>query len=309
VRTGEVEISKLFGALRGMMRPLTSPDAVALHIEEVSSDIILETDEGKLSQILRNLVSNALKFTEKGEVRVTAHRDGADLVLSVADTGIGIAPEDQERIFHEFAQIEGPVQRRVKGTGLGLPLSRKLAGLLGGSLQVKSDLGKGSTFELRIPFPARDLPAAETITHHASVKSDHTESILIIDDEEVARYVLRQHFRGTRYFIAEAQGGVEGIERARFDQPRLILLDIGMPDLNGFDVLDELKGDPATKHIPVIIHTSRKLSEEDLVRLKGRALAVLPKDLGSSEPAWQVIRDVLDEPHLFSTEEASVLRV
>src|SRR5262249_42068604 len=113
----------------------------------------LHTDEGKVSQIVRNFVSNALKFTERGEVRVSARRSpsGDAVVFSVADTGIGIAPEDQERIFQEFTQLEHPLQRRVKGTGLGLPLCRKLAALLGGALSVTSAPGRGSTFSATIP--------------------------------------------------------------------------------------------------------------------------------------------------------------
>ena len=111
------------------------------------------TDEGKLSQILRNFISNALKFTEHGEVRVTARRarpDGADR-FAVSDTGIGIAPEDQERIFEEFSQLENALQRKAKGAGLGLPLSRKLAELLGGQLTSSSEPGAGSTFTVTIP--------------------------------------------------------------------------------------------------------------------------------------------------------------
>jgi signal transduction histidine kinase len=142
----------LFGALRGMFRPLVTSDAVALVIDDVSDLPALETDEGKLGQILRNLISNALKFTERGEVRVSAELRDPDLVaFSVADTGVGIAKEDTERIFQEFTQIENPLQRRAAGTGLGLPLSRKLTAFLGGELSVESRLGHGSVFTAVIP--------------------------------------------------------------------------------------------------------------------------------------------------------------
>lgn len=151
VRPGRVRVAELLGTLRGMLRPLLRGDAVALEIVAPADDVELVTDEGKLAQILRNLISNAIKFTERGRVRVTATRDGDAMCFAVADTGVGIAPEHLERIFHEFEQIPGPLQQRAKGTGLGLALSRQLSGLLGGSLSVTSAVGQGSTFTLRLP--------------------------------------------------------------------------------------------------------------------------------------------------------------
>jgi signal transduction histidine kinase len=137
----------LFAALRGMFRPLVTSDVVSLVFEDVTALPQLETDEGKLGQILRNLISNALKFTEKGEVRVSAELLGPDMVaFRVSDTGVGIADADKDRIFQEFQQIENPLQRRAGGTGLGLPLSRKLAAFLGGGLSVESRPGQGSVF-------------------------------------------------------------------------------------------------------------------------------------------------------------------
>jgi CheY-like chemotaxis protein len=234
-------------------------------------------------------------------------------VFSVSDTGIGIAPDDQERIFREFAQIESPVQRKVRGTGLGLPLSRKLAELIGGTLTVTSDVGAGSTFRLAMPFAVGDsaLPAGHVQSidgHFAGLAPLHAAeegspgSILIIDDEEVARYLTRQLFRGTRYLITEAAGGIEGLERARFDRPSLILLDINMHDRNGFEVLEDLKSDSATRDIPVVLHTSYNLTRDDILRLNGRHAAVLPKQAGNHDEAMAVIRKLLGEPHLFSKQ-------
>src|SRR5262249_25936292 len=139
VRPSEFSVQNLFGALRGMLRPLLMGDAVSLVFEEVPLPA-LESDEGKISQILRNFISNALKFTESGEVRVTAlHDEETDrITLSVSDTGIGIAPQDHQAIFQEFTQIENPLQHKSKGTGLGLPLSKRLAELLGGEVKVES---------------------------------------------------------------------------------------------------------------------------------------------------------------------------
>jgi signal transduction histidine kinase len=130
---------------------LTS-DAVALVFHPPAAEIELVSDEAKVSQILRNFISNAIKFTERGEIRVSAELGDDDMVsFIVSDTGIGIAPDDQSRIFEEFEQVEHALQRRAAGTGLGLPLSRKLAGLLGGGIELASTVGVGSRFTLRIP--------------------------------------------------------------------------------------------------------------------------------------------------------------
>jgi signal transduction histidine kinase len=175
VEAGRVEISPawfemvdLFSALRGMFRPvLTNPD-VSLVFEEPQQASRLYTDDKKLSQILRNFISNALKFTVKGEVRVTA-RENADgtITFAVSDSGIGIDPKFHAAIFQDFTQVDSPIQKRLRGTGLGLSLSKQLAGLLGGTVGLESALGVGSTFSVTIPLrldapgaPATEAPAA-----------------------------------------------------------------------------------------------------------------------------------------------------
>jgi signal transduction histidine kinase len=148
-----IEVSELFGALRSILRPLLAYNTkVKLTFEEPTDVSILYSDESKLAQILRNLISNAIKYTEQGEVTISAKKRGDRAIFSVADTGIGIALEDQERIFEEFVQIESHLQKRTKGTGLGLAISRKLAELLGGSISLSSNLGVGSIFDLSIPL-------------------------------------------------------------------------------------------------------------------------------------------------------------
>ncbi|HKT24530.1 MAG TPA: ATP-binding protein, partial [Terriglobales bacterium] len=140
----EFEVEDMFGALRGMLKPILQTSSVNLVFDELPELPTMYTDEGKLSQILRNFISNALKFTERGEVRVSARADeGNCIVFAVSDTGIGIAPEDIERIFEEFVQVESHLQKKVKGTGLGLPLCRNLARLLGGKVSVESTIGLG----------------------------------------------------------------------------------------------------------------------------------------------------------------------
>ena len=146
------ELVDLFSALRGMFKPvLTSPDVV-LVFEEPDGVAALYNDDRKLAQILRNFISNALKVTTRGEVRVAARgNEGGTVTFSVADTGIGIAPEFHHAIFQDFIQVDSPVQKRLRGTGLGLSLSKRLAELLGGSVALTSELGQGSTFSVTLP--------------------------------------------------------------------------------------------------------------------------------------------------------------
>ncbi len=167
VEAGRIDISPewfelvdLFAALRGMFKPvLVNPD-VQLIFEDPQGTPQLFTDDAKLSQILRNFISNALKFTTRGEVRVTAVRNGdASITFSVSDTGIGIAPEFHDAIFQDFVQVNSPIQKRLRGTGLGLSLSRRLAELLGGSVALTSEVGVGSTFSVTLPLRLEAEPA------------------------------------------------------------------------------------------------------------------------------------------------------
>jgi signal transduction histidine kinase len=158
------EMVDLFAALRGMFKPILTSDSVSLVMEEPVGVPRIYTDDRKLSQILRNFISNALKLTHEGEVRVSARGDeehGA-VTFSVADTGIGIAKEHHAAIFQDFVQVDSPIQKRLRGTGLGLSLSKKIAELLGGSVAVESELGKGSTFSVTIPvhYPGGSREAA-----------------------------------------------------------------------------------------------------------------------------------------------------
>jgi signal transduction histidine kinase len=147
------EMVDLFATLRGMFKPIVINDALSLTFEEPEGDVRLYSDDRKISQILRNFISNALKFTPKGEVRVRALVNADDTVtFVVSDTGIGIPPDALEHIFDDFTQVETPLQRRLRGTGLGLALCRRLARLLGGDVGVSSTVGAGSTFHVTIPM-------------------------------------------------------------------------------------------------------------------------------------------------------------
>jgi signal transduction histidine kinase/CheY-like chemotaxis protein len=265
LRIEKFTATDLFAALRGMFKPLATNDNVTLLIEEPDELPALCTDQGKVAQILRNLISNALKFTVRGSVHVCCRpsHDGHLMLFEVADTGIGIAPENHRRIFEEFSQVENPLQRTVKGTGLGLPLSQRLAGLLGGSIEIRSQMGQGSTFTLAIPPRLDGEVAARGSTQSEASTPMALDRVLIIDDNEIERYALRQFLSTSRYEVIEATGGYDGLRLARQAQPDVIFLDLMMPDIHGFEVLKMLKAIEDTRCIPVVLFTSQLPEGDD----------------------------------------------
>jgi signal transduction histidine kinase len=297
VRANAFTVGELFGALRGMLRPLLINPNVTLTFEDVPELESLFTDESKVSQILRNFVSNALKFTQRGEVNVTAKRGQHDTVIfAVRDTGIGIARADQMRVFEEFTQIDSPLQRQTKGTGLGLPITKKFAELLGGSVALESEAGSGSTFSAIIPRVYSDgiaVGMGESGTAAAPALRDASPLILIIDDEEISRYVLRNLLRASNLRVVEANGGENGVQLAEARHPAAIFLDLIMKGMQGEETLAALKASPATESIPVIVHTSKLLTEDERQRLLQRAVAIVSKHSSSREGSLGAIHDAL----------------
>ena len=284
VQPAEFQVSSLFGGLRGVMKPMQTNPAVELIFEDPANIPAMITDEAKVAQVMRNLISNALKFTERGEVRVTASYSAAGdtVTFRVIDSGIGIAPEDQERIFQEFSQIANPIQKAVKGTGLGLALSRRFCELMGGSLRVvESAPGQGSTFEAAIP--------REFATKGHGV----AQSLLLVDDEEVARYLMRQWLGPSQATVWEAENGPTALRLARERKPDAIFLDLKMPEMDGFEVLTRLKSDAETRTIPVIVVTSKLLTPGERQFLEESATGILSKEMHSEDPAARV-RAALD---------------
>jgi signal transduction histidine kinase len=278
VNCSEFSVGDLFGGLRGALRPLMTRDTVNITFEAAEDLPPLRTDEGKVAQILRNFIANAIRFTERGSIDVSAryHRDRDLYEFAVRDTGIGIAAADQTLIFDEFAQIDGDLQRQSRGTGLGLPLSKQLAELLGGQIQLASTVGKGSVFTLRLPRNLGIDPVADQ-------RQDADRRLLVIDDEDASRYIIRQLLGGIGGLtIAEARTAAEGIARARQERPDAVILDVLMPDRGGQEVLRVFKADPELRDIPVLVTTAFPLDEHLLAELRD-ADGVLSKQSLSGE--------------------------
>lgn len=280
VRASTFSIADLFDSLRGTVRPLQTTDKVVLTFEAEAVEE-LHTDEGKLSQVLRNLVSNTLKFTEAGEIRVAATPGPDDLVVfTVTDTGVGIPSNAVDSVFEEFVQVPNKLQRKHKGTGLGLPLSRKLAELLGGTLTVRSVEGAGSTFTLTLPrhfeLSRSKSPLTAREAAEGAFPTGHGKRLLVVDDHEAPRYLIGTRLRAAGFEVEEAHGGEEGLARVRQRPPDGVILDLVMPELSGYDVLEQLKADPSTRDIPVVIYTSKILLPEDRARL-GKAVAIVAR--------------------------------
>lgn len=267
IRPTHFSVDSLFSALRGMLRPLVVQNSsVSLVFEEPSDLPELHTDEAKVSQILRNFVSNALKFTERGEIRVSvSHGHDNTVIFSVTDTGIGIAPENQDRIFKEWEQVEGKLQKTAKGTGLGLPLSKKLAQLLGGNIYLKSKVGEGSTFFASIPV---NFSGATEVAFVPEVSHDIDPGklpVLIVEDNREAIFVYEKYLKNTQFQLMPAKNLKEARQMLKEFRPLAVVLDVLLESENSWDLLHELKENPATKEIPVYVITVVDNKEKALV--------------------------------------------
>ncbi|HSK10584.1 MAG TPA: response regulator, partial [Vicinamibacterales bacterium] len=256
VRPVEFDVRNLLAALRGMLRPLLLSSSVALVFDELDDPPPVFSDEGKVSQILRNFISNALKFTESGEVRVSVRPtpDGQRVLFTVQDTGIGIAPEDQEAIFREFTQIENPLQQKTKGTGLGLPLSRKLAELLGGRILLRSEVGKGSAFTLDIPVRYHPADEEEPVPPPPR-EGTGAPAVLVVEDSPEMLLIYDRYLKEGRYELLRATTLARARHLLTRRRVQAIVLDILLRGEDTWTFLAELKNNPETAGIPVVVIT------------------------------------------------------
>ncbi|MGB5386123.1 MAG: response regulator, partial [Eudoraea sp.] len=234
--------------------------------KKVSEDLpVVSADEDKLIQVVINLLSNAVKFTDKGSVVLEASLDNGQILVEVQDTGIGIAEEDRHKIFERFRQAGDTLTDKPKGTGLGLPICREIIEHHGGIIWMKSTAGVGSTFFFTIPVMGegtdkppiqldRILKSLKKQIKHSSLNTlKKAQTILVVDDDTPIRSLLRQELTEAGYEVNEAANGKAALDMVRMSKPDLIILDVMMPEINGFDVAAVLKNDPATMDIPIII--------------------------------------------------------
>jgi CheY-like chemotaxis protein/anti-sigma regulatory factor (Ser/Thr protein kinase) len=222
----------------------------------------MRADVTKVRQALFNLLSNAAKFTHAGEIGLEVRNeseDGVDWVrMAISDSGVGIPPEKLDHVFDEFSQADETTTRNYGGTGLGLPISRRFCQMMGGDITVESTPGEGSTFTIRLPLevePAPEEAAAEEAPVAVTPEPGEERSVLVIDDDPNALDLLGRTLQGAGMRVVTTSDGEEALRLARSLHPAAITLDVMMPGMDGWEVLRELKADPETREIPVIMVT------------------------------------------------------
>ncbi|WAJ27811.1 hybrid sensor histidine kinase/response regulator [Antarcticirhabdus aurantiaca] len=263
----------------------------------------MHTDVTRLRQILLNLLSNAAKFTQDGTITLAVRREGESLVFVVTDTGIGMTPEQLERLFQRFSQADASTTRKFGGTGLGLSLAKVFSAMLGGTIAVESRPGVGSTFTLTLPAALPDPTvdaAAEPVEAQTPMVADGEPgaSVLVIDDDTAQRELMTRFLAREGFSALTAADGPTGLAIAKEMRPRAILLDVVMPGMDGWTVLGRLKADPELANIPVVMVTF--VSERGLASSLGAAGYV------TKPVKWEAFREVMDR---FREESGDVLVV
>ncbi|PWE52919.1 histidine kinase [Metarhizobium album] len=279
IRPETVSIERLTTNLRQMFQPLAADKKLSFVIE-VDPDCpqTIDTDPQRLEQVLKNLLSNAIKFTEAGQVSMSVRSmPDKHIAFSVADTGIGIAADQQQSVFDAFHQADGTISRRFGGTGLGLSISRQLVRLLGGAIDLESQPGEGSTFTVTVPQiydpakvtprdvrpstavapitsqaePARQAMPVRKVDDDRHALTEEKRVLLVIEDDEAFASIVRDLSREMGFQSIVAGTAEEALNLAKEFRPSAIVLDVGLPDQSGLAVLDRLKHDVQTRHIPI----------------------------------------------------------
>ena len=253
-----VSLRPLVEEVIGTARPLAEQNKNRLSVECPSDLPPIEADAMRVRQILLNLLSNACKFTKDGSIilRVVraVHQSQDCIAFAVTDSGIGMTPEQLGRLFEEFSQGDATTARQYGGTGLGLAITRRLCQMMGGDVSVSSEVGKGTTFTVRLPVAAAAVSVRDEV-RDAGTDVPSGDCVLVIDDDVTARDLIADYLRQAGFAVITAAGGLEGLKRAKDHHPIAITLDVMMPDIDGWTVLAALRGDPQLADIPVVMAT------------------------------------------------------
>lgn len=256
------QVNKMVNDVVAVIQPLVSKNGNTLEVNIADDVGTMRADLTKVRQSLFNLLSNAAKFTERGTISLTVERRvarragaGDKLYLTVRDTGIGMNDEHREKLFQEFTQADASTSRKYGGTGLGLALSRRFCRLMGGDITVESAPGKGSTFTIELPVEVTDsrTETEPVLEQETEPLPPGAKRVVVIDDEPTARDLLQRLLRAEGFQVLAAAGGEEGLRLIHAIHPDIITLDLMMPGVDGWTVLTQLKADPATAEIPVIV--------------------------------------------------------
>ena len=258
------------------------------------AEVLVVADQRKLKQILFNLISNAVKFTPSaGSVRLSAVRDGELIEISVADSGIGIREDDIPKLFQAFTQLESVYTKGFEGTGLGLALTRQLVEMHGGRIWVKSEFGKGSRFSFTLPIS--QTAGRESVPIRPEVLPGLGNTVLVIEDDPLTLAALEVALQRKGYRALRASNGLEGVEMAQLNSPDLIVLDLVMPGLNGFDVAERLRLANPSAEIPILVLTSMDLSAADRARLAGKVWRIEGKGNLSTHEFLSLVESVVGQ--------------
>jgi len=280
METSNFNVNKLIYDVVGLIKPQANLKGIELLINSSADEINISSDPSKLKHILQNLIGNAVKFTEKGKVEIICTRVENSIDISIIDTGIGISDANIEHIFDEFRQADNSTSRRYGGSGLGLAIAKKYANLLGGNISVSSEEGKGSVFILNLPIQfTPDLKIIEktniasfntvkTQSHQVSQTQASTKTVLLVEDSEPAIIQIKDFLEESGYKILVAHNGGEALAIIESVIPDAMILDLMMPEVDGFKVLQQLRNAEPTAHIPVLILTAKHISKEELNFLK-----------------------------------------
>ena len=249
----DFDVASMMNDVASTVAPLIEKNGNTLVLSIGSGLGPMRADVTKVRQILLNLLSNASKFTDKGEIRLSGRSAGDEVVLDVSDSGIGLTEAQCSRLFEAFAQAEVSTSKKYGGTGLGLAISRQFSRLMGGDIRVTSEPGRGSTFSVRLP---RQVAELHDVATHAPLDSEGDGPlILVIDDDDSSRELLQRYLSRAGYRTQGAADGLSGLQMARELRPAAIMLDVVMPQMDGWSVLSTLKADSDLAEIPVIMAT------------------------------------------------------